>query len=492
MTDLASLTTIAQQAKALQSHQISSVELTQFYLDRIQQLDPQLNSYITVLKDKSLIQAQQADERLKTPAPPLCGIPIAVKDIFCTQDDKTSCGSKMLDNFISPYDATVISRLKEAGCIILGKTNMDEFAMGSSNETSFYGPVKNPWQLDCVPGGSSGGSAACVSANLATAAIGTDTGGSIRQPAAFCGITGLKPTYGRVSRFGMVAFASSLDQGGPMTKTAEDAALLLQTMAGHDAQDATSVATAVPDYLASLNKPLAGLRIGLAKEHLSSALNPHMAAIIHEVVQLLTQQGASVHHISLPHTDLSIPVYYLIAPAEASSNLSRYDGVRYGYRCDNPRDLTDLYCRSRGEGFGEEVKRRIMLGTYALSSGYYDAYYLHAQKVRQLISQDFVQAFEQVDLILGPTTPEPAFALNEKSHDPISMYLNDIYTISVNLAGLPALSMPAGQIKGLPVGVQLIGQHFAEAQLLNVAHQFQQLTTWHQAQPPLARGNNHE
>jgi aspartyl-tRNA(Asn)/glutamyl-tRNA(Gln) amidotransferase subunit A len=390
----------------------------------------------------------------------------------------------MLDNFISPYDATVVERLDAAGMVMLGKANMDEFAMGSSNETSFYGPVRNPWDRERVPGGSSGGSAAAVAARLSVAATGTDTGGSIRQPAALCGITGLKPTYGRISRYGMIAFASSLDQAGPMTRCAEDAALMLQAMAGFDPKDSTSADEPVPDYSAALNEPLAGLKIGLPKEYFGEGLDAAVAASVEDAVAEYKRLGAEVMEISLPNSALAVPTYYVVAPAECSSNLSRFDGVRFGYRCAEPRDLEDLYKRSRGEGFGDEVKRRIMIGTYALSAGYYDAYYLKAQKTRQLISEDFSRAFQKVDVIMGPTSPGTAFKLGEKADDPVTMYLNDIYTIATNLAGLPGLSLPVAPVKGLPVGLQLIGNYFAEARLLNLAHQYQMVTDWHRAVPP--------
>ena len=476
--------TVAELITDLKNKSISSVELTQAYLDQIQSLDQKFNSYITVTPEHALEQAKQADVRIAAGnATALTGIPIAQKDIFCTKNIKTSCASKMLDNFISPYDATVIEKFNNAGAVCLGKTNMDEFAMGSSNETSFYGEVKNPWNTKTVPGGSSGGSAAAVAAQLAPAATGTDTGGSIRQPAALCNLTGLKPTYGRVSRFGMIAFASSLDQAGPMTKTAEDAAILLNTMAGFDKRDSTSSDLPVPDYTANLNNNIRGLKIGLPKEFFDDGMDSEVSDVIQEAIATYKKAGAEFVDISLPNSGLSVPSYYVVAPAEASSNLSRFDGVRYGYRCENPVDLEDLYKRSRGEGFGEEVKRRIMIGTYALSVGFYDAYYLKAQRVRRLISQDFQKAFEKVDVILGPTTPTTAFNIGEKSNDPVTMYLSDIYTIAVNLAGLPGISIPAGFSKNMPVGLQLIGNYFDESQLLNVAHQYQQMTDWHKHTP---------
>ncbi|HSW69807.1 MAG TPA: Asp-tRNA(Asn)/Glu-tRNA(Gln) amidotransferase subunit GatA [Gammaproteobacteria bacterium] len=476
--------TIAELSRDLAAKKISSVELTQYFLDRIKNFDGKLNSFITVTEDEALKNAKHADEWIAAgKGGPLTGIPLAQKDIFCTQGIKTSCGSKMLDNFISPYDATVVSKFKEAGTVLLGKTNMDEFAMGSSNETSYHGPVKNPWDLQRIPGGSSGGSAAAVAAYLTPGATGTDTGGSIRQPAALSGITGIKPTYGRVSRYGMIAYASSLDQGGPMTRTAEDAAMLLNVMSGFDPRDSTSVDQPVPDYTAALNHSIAGLRIGLPKEFFDKGLDSEVAKTIETAIKEYEKLGATVQEIHLPNTALSIPAYYVIAPAECSSNLARFDGVRYGHRCDNPLDLEDLYKRSRSEGFGTEVKRRIMIGTYALSAGYYDAYYLKAQKVRGLIRRDFIEAFKKVDIIAGPTSPTAAFKLGEKTSDPISMYLSDIYTIAVNLAGLPGISIPAGLTHGLPVGLQLIGNYFAEAKLLNAAHQYQKVTDWHTRTP---------
>ncbi|MBX9586678.1 MAG: Asp-tRNA(Asn)/Glu-tRNA(Gln) amidotransferase subunit GatA [Gammaproteobacteria bacterium] len=472
--------TLAELSHDLAAKKVSSVEVTQFYLDRITQHNPTLNAFITVCNESALASAKEADKKIASgQASPLTGVPYAHKDIFCTDGIKTSCGSKMLDNFIAPYDATVTTKFKEAGLVMVGKTNMDEFAMGSSNENSFYGPVKNPWDLSRIPGGSSGGSAAAVAARLIPAATGTDTGGSIRQPASMCNITGIKPTYGRVSRFGMIAFASSLDQGGPFAQTAEDAALLLNVMAGHDEKDSTSVNRDVPDYTADLNKPLTGLTVGFAKEHFASGLENDVAVVIQEAINELKKLGATVKEISLPNTHLAVPAYYVIAPAECSSNLARFDGVRYGHRCENPKNLEELYCRSRGEGFGQEIKRRIIVGTYALSSGYYDAYYLRAQKIRRLICNDYQNAFNSVDIIVGPTAPSPAFKLGEKVDDPVSMYLSDIYTIGVNLAGLPGMSIPAGFVKSLPVGLQLIANYFEEYRLFNVAHQFQQATDWH-------------
>lgn len=477
--------TLAELSQGLSSGDFSSTELTQHYLDRINQLDSNYNSFITVTAEQALEQAKAADQlRAAGNASVLTGIPIAHKDIFCTKGVKTSCASKMLDNFLPPYNATVIEKFNQAGTVSLGKTNMDEFAMGSSNETSFYGPVKNPWDTDCVPGGSSGGSAAAVAAQLAPAATGTDTGGSIRQPAALCGITGLKPTYGRVSRYGMIAFASSLDQGGPMTRTAEDAALLLNVMSGFDGKDSTSIDREVPDYSASLNDSLEGTSIGLPKEYFGNGLDSNIEQAVQNAIKEYESLGATVKEISLPHTELAVPCYYVVAPAEASTNLSRYDGVRYGYRCDDPQDLQDLYTRTREEGFGDEVKRRILVGTYALSAGFYDAYYRKAQKIRRLIKNDFTNAFKEVDIIMGPTTPNPAFKLGEKTSDPVTMYLEDIYTIATNLAGLPGLSIPAGLVNGKPVGLQLIGNDWTEAKLLNASHQFQQATDWHQQTAP--------
>lgn len=487
MSDL-HLLSLGEQIHGLASGQFSSVELTQHYLARINALDGCLNSFITVTPELALAQATAADQRRADgQAHALTGIPIAQKDIFCTQGVKTSCGSKMLDNFIAPYNATVIEHSNAAGLVMLGKTNMDEFAMGSSNENSFYGAVKNPWSLDRVPGGSSGGAAAAVAADLAPLASGTDTGGSIRQPASFCGLTGLKPTYGRVSRFGMIAYASSLDQGGPMARDAFGCAQLLQVMAGHDSKDSTSVDQPVDDYIGDLNQSLKGLRIGVPKQYFADGLDAEVKAKIEAALQQLEALGATLVEINLSTTEAAIPAYYLIAPAEASSNLSRYDGVRYGHRCDAPTDLTDLYMRSRAEGFGTEVQRRILIGTYALSAGYYDAYYLKAQKVRRLIQQDFLKAFEQCDVIAGPTAPTTAYALGAKQ-DPVAMYLGDIYTIAVNLAGLPAISAPCGfDAAQLPIGLQLIGNYWREAQLLNIAHQYQQQTDWHRQRAPIAQ-----
>lgn len=477
--------TLAQLADGLRKKQFSSVELTQHFLARIAKLDPVYNAFITVTEAQALAQARAADQRLAAGAasPLLCGVPIAHKDIFCTQGVRTSCASKMLDNFIAPYNATLVEKYLDAGTVMLGKTNMDEFAMGSSNETSFYGPVKNPWDIRCVPGGSSGGSAAAVAARLAPAATATDTGGSIRQPAALCGLSGLKPTYGLVSRYGMIAFASSLDQAGPLARSAEDVALMLQVMAGFDRKDSTSIDQPIPDYTATLNHSLKGLRIGIPKEYFSAGLNPQTEQQVRNALKEFEKQGATLQEISLPHTHLSVPAYYVIAPAECSANLARFDGVRYGYRCDHPKDLEDLYKRSRAEGFGDEVKRRILVGTYCLSAGFYDAYYRKAQQVRQLIKKDFVEAFQNVDVIMGPTATAPAFQFGAKGNDPVAMYLEDIYTIATNLAGLPGMSIPCGFVDNKPVGLQIIGNFFAEARMLNIAHQYQQATDWHTRAP---------
>jgi aspartyl-tRNA(Asn)/glutamyl-tRNA(Gln) amidotransferase subunit A len=477
--------TLAELSLALRAGQVSSVELTQAYLARIERYQGELNAFISVTAPLALSQAADADKRRAAGrAGPLTGVPIAHKDIFCTQGEKTTCGSRMLANFVSPYDATVVERLKAAGVVMLGKTNMDEFAMGSSNETSYFGPVRNPWDITRVPGGSSGGSAAAVAARLCAAATATDTGGSIRQPAALCGVTGLKPTYGRVSRYGMIAFASSLDQGGLITHSAEDAALMLAAMAGFDERDSTSVELPVPDYSASLAQPLKGLKVGVLKEFFDKGLDRNVEQQIRTALEVLRSQGVVIKDVSLPNLPLSVPTYYVVAPAECSSNLARFDGVRYGHRCENPRDLMDLYRRSRGEGFGAEVKRRIMTGTYVLSAGYYDAFYLKAQRVRQLISGDFERAFHEVDVVIGPTTPTTAFELGAKTSDPVTMYLNDIYTIGANLAGLPAISVPCGVAQQLPVGLQIVGPHFGEERVLNVAHRYQLETDWHRQAPP--------
>jgi aspartyl-tRNA(Asn)/glutamyl-tRNA(Gln) amidotransferase subunit A len=476
--------TLAELAKKLRAKEFSVTELTQALLARVEASQPTLNAFVTVTREQALAQARQADAAFAAgKAGPLTGLPLAHKDIFCTAGIKTSCGSKMLDNFVSPYDATVVEKLNAAGMVTLGKTNMDEFAMGSSNETSFYGPVKNPWDLKLVPGGSSGGSAAAVAARVAPIATATDTGGSIRQPASLCGVTGIKPTYGRVSRFGMIAFASSLDQGGLIGLSAEDCAMVLEAMSGFDTRDSTSVDTPVPNYVAELDKPLAGLKIGLISEFFGGGLDAHVEKLIRDALQVYEKLGAKLVEVKLPALPLSVPTYYVVAPAEASSNLARFDGVRYGYRAKDPKDLMDLYKRSRGEGFGAEVKRRIMTGTYVLSAGYYDAYYLKAQRVRQLINQDFKRAFEQVDVLIGPTAPDVAFPIGAKADDPIQMYLNDIYTIGANLAGVPGVSIPCGFVRDLPVGMQICGPHFGEARLLNVAHAFQKETDWHKRIP---------
>ncbi|MGQ9685483.1 MAG: Asp-tRNA(Asn)/Glu-tRNA(Gln) amidotransferase subunit GatA [Thiobacillaceae bacterium] len=464
----------------------SSVELCQDYLARIERLNPILNAFITVDAERTLQDARAADARRAAgDTAPLLGVPIAHKDIFCAEGWLTTCGSRMLANFVSPYDAHVIERFKAAGMPCLGKTNMDEFAMGSSNETSHFGPVKNPWDARAVPGGSSGGSAAAVAARMCPAATGTDTGGSIRQPAALTGITGLKPSYGVVSRYGMIAFASSLDQAGPMAPSAEDCAWLMNVMAGFDARDSTSLKREPEDYTRDLTRPLDGLRIGLPREYFGAGLAADVGRAVEAAIAEYRRLGAKTVEVSLPNTRLSVPVYYVLAPAEASSNLSRYDGVRYGYRAPEYADLTDMYERTRAQGFGAEVKRRIMIGTYVLSHGYYDAYYLKAQKIRRLIAQDFVRAFETCDVIMGPTTPTTAFDLKAKSADPVQMYLSDIYTIAVNLAGLPGMSIPCGfGDDGRPVGLQIIGDYFSEARMLNVAHQYQLATDWHTRTPP--------
>ena len=476
--------TLTELSDALAAKQISARELTEHYLGRIEQLDSDLNAFVTVTAEQALAQADAADERRAGgAATPLTGIPIAHKDIFCTTGVKTSCGSRMLDNFVSPYNATVVTNLEEAGVVMLGKTNMDEFAMGSSNETSFYGPVRNPWDLERVPGGSSGGSAAAVAAGLCSGATGTDTGGSIRQPAALTGLTGLKPTYGRASRYGMIAFASSLDQAGTLTRSAADAALLIQAMAGFDANDSTSLADPVPDYVAELESPWERLRIGVPENFFDDGLDADNAAAVRASLDAFEKLGATIKSVQLEHVHLSVPVYYVVAPAEASSNLSRFDGVRFGHRAEGADDLIEFYMRTRAEGFGAEVKRRILTGTYVLSAGYYDAYYLQAQKARQLIADDFNRAFAEVDLIAGPTTPTPAFSIGQKVGDPIEMYLNDIYTIGANLAGLPAMSIPCGFVNGLPVGLQLIAPHLAEGRLLKAAHHFQLETDWHLQMP---------
>lgn len=469
----------------LNDKKISSVELTTEYLKQIRSLNTEFNAFITIDEAQSLEQARQADQLIATGnASPLTGIPIAQKDIFCTKGWLTTCGSKMLANFTAPYDATVIERFNQVGAVNIGKTNMDEFAMGSSNETSFFGPVKNPWDIHAVPGGSSGGSACAVAAGMAPAATGTDTGGSIRQPAALCGISGIKPTYGLVSRFGMIAFASSLDQGGPMARSAEDLAMMLNVMVGFDERDSTSLQREVEDYCRDLERPLSGLRIGLPKEYFEQGLSDEVAYAVKQAIDEYQKLGANIIEVSLPNAKLSIPVYYVIAPAEASSNLSRFDGVRYGYRAEQYVNLDDMYKKTRAQGFGQEVKRRILIGTYVLSHGYYDAYYIKAQKLRRLIANDFTDVFKQCDVLMGPTTPTVAFDLGEKCDDPIQMYLSDIYTSSVNLAGLPGMSIPIGfGKKSRPIGLQIIGNYFKEAQMLNVAHQYQKVTDWHLQTP---------
>ena len=476
--------TLVQIAKDLAAGKYSSREITQDIIADIKARDTVYNSFISLSEDLALGQADAADARIKVGnADILTGVPFAHKDLFCTQGHTTTAASKMLANFVPPYESTVGQRLLSAGAVCVGKTNMDEFAMGSSNESSFFGAVKNPWDLNAVPGGSSGGSAAAVAAGFVPAATGTDTGGSIRQPASFCNLTGIKPTYGRVSRFGIIAYASSLDQAGPMCQTAEDAAIMLNAMAGFDEQDSTSVQQETPDFTAELNLPLHGLKVGLPKEFFGPGLNPQVAECIMAAVKEIEKLGAQIIDISLPNLELSIPAYYVIAPSEASSNLSRFDGVRYGYRCDKPENLMDLYCRTRAEGFGTEVKRRIMVGTYALSEGYYDAYYVKAQRIRRLIKDDFARALSQVDVIMGPVAPTPAFDLGSNTKDPVAMYLEDIYTLSANMAGIPAMSAPAGFVNGRPVGLHIMGNYFAEAKLLNIAHQYQQVTDWHLKTP---------
>ena len=464
----------------LVNKEFSSTEILNLLLDRINTIGKPLNAFITITAEQAMDDASKADKIIaKGNANSLTGLPIAHKDLFCTRDVLTSCASRMLNNFISPYDAAVVEKLSDAGAVMVGKTNMDEFAMGSSNETSYFGSVHNPWNDKLSPGGSSGGSAAAVAARLVPAATGTDTGGSIRQPAALTGTTGIKPTYGRVSRYGMVAFASSLDQGGVITRSSEDAALLLGIISGFDERDSTSSEEQVPDYLSTINNPIKGLRIGYIRQHFDEGLEKNNEKLINKAIEVFKEQGAKFIEIDMPNIDLSVPTYYVVSSAECSSNLSRFDGIRFGYRAKEYTDLAQLYCRTRGDGFGAEVKRRLMTGTYVLSAGYYDAYYLKAQKVRQLISRDFKSAFEEVDVILGPTTPTPAFALGEKIEDPITMYLNDIYTIGANLAGLPGMSVPCGFVDNLPVGLQIIGPHFSEEVLLRCAHQYQLLTDWH-------------
>ena len=476
--------TLTELKAGLQAKDFSARELTEHFLDRVQARDGELNSFVTVTGEQALAQADAADQAIAAGDHRLLtGLPIAHKDIFCTEGVRTSCGSRMLDNFVAPYTATAVERMAAQGAVMLGKTNMDEFAMGSSNETSFYGPVRNPWDTERVPGGSSGGAAACLAARLAPGATGTDTGGSIRQPAALNGVTGLKPTYGRVSRWGMIAFASSLDQAGPLGLSAADCALMLQAMAGHDEKDSTCLNEPVDDYLGALDQSVDGLKIGVPEEFFPDNLDGAIADNAREAMRELEKQGAKLVKLSLPSIKLSVPAYYVIAPAEASSNLSRFDGVRFGYRCEDPKDLEDLYKRSRSEGFGAEVKRRILVGTYALSAGYYDAYYKRAQRVRRLIRDDFARAFKEVDVLMGPTSPETAFKLGAKADDPVKMYMADVFTIAVNLAGLPALSMPSGFVDGLPAGTQVIGNYFQEGRILNVAHRYQMATDWHQRIP---------
>ena len=475
---------VREMSEKLKNRSLKSVDLTQHYLNRIEKYDSSINAFITVTPELAIEMAKAADKMLDAgEGGLLTGIPIAHKDIFCVDGVRVTCGSKMLSNFVSPYDANVVEKLKAEGMPILGKTNMDEFAMGSSSESSHFGATKNPWDLEAVPGGSSGGSAAVISAGLAPFATGTDTGGSIRQPASFCGITGIKPTYGTVSRYGMIAYASSFDQGGSMARSAEDSAWLLDAMAGFDERDSTSSELTAQNFSAELNNSIKGLKIGVPKEYFGEGLDTEVADIINNAIAELEKQGAEIIEVSLPNKDLAVPAYYILAPAEASSNLSRFDSVRYGYRCENPQDLEDMYTRSRSEGFGAEVKRRIMVGSYALSAGYYDAYYLKAQKIRRIVRDDFSNAFKDCDVIVGPVAPSPAFKIGEKSDDPISMYLADLYTIPVNLAGMPAMSVPAGRVNGLPVGLHLIGNYHSEAKLLNVAHQYQQTTDWHKQMP---------
>jgi aspartyl-tRNA(Asn)/glutamyl-tRNA(Gln) amidotransferase subunit A len=480
-------TTLVELRNAIAVGKYSALQVTQAYLDRIERYNPQLNAYDQVLAEQALERAKQVDAGKVQGE--LAGVPIALKDNLCTQYARTTCSSKMLEHFHAPYDAAAVRKLHEAGAVILGKTNLDEFAMGSSTENSAMGATRNPWDVNCVPGGSSGGSAVTVAASLASAALGSDTGGSIRQPAALCGVVGLKPTYGRVSRHGLIAFASSLDQIGPLTRSVQDAALLLQVIAGHDAQDSTSANAPVPDYLAQVDKPVKNLRIGIAKQYLSDQNHEAVSQAVEHAKEIFQDAGAEVVQVDLPHTEYGIPTYYIVATAEASSNLARYDGIHYGHRAKHADDLVDLYARSRSEGFGPEVKRRIMLGTYALSSGYYDAYYLRAQKVRRLIKRDFDQAFETCDVILCPTTTSGAFRFGDKSDDPLAMYLNDVYTVNANLAGIPGLSLPGGftsQGQGrLPVGIQLLGPAFSESLLLRLGHMYQQATNYHQHHPDL-------
>ncbi len=482
--------TALEQLQALETGELSARELVRAYLDRIERFDRHVQAFLLVDADGALEQAAEVDrkrargERLG----PLAGIPVALKDVLCTEGQRTTCASKILQNFIPPYDATVVRKLKEADAILIGKTNMDEFAMGSSTENSAFQVTRNPWDLERAPGGSSGGSAAAVAACFAPLAIGSDTGGSIRQPAALCGVVGLKPTYGRVSRYGLVAFASSLDQIGPFAFDVRDTALLLGVIAGHDPYDSTSVDRPVPDYLASVDEPIEGLRVGVVREWLAEGVDPEVASAVRDAVEVFQRLGADVCDISLPHSKYGIPAYYIVAPAEASSNLARYDGVHYGYRADGYDDMIDMYCRTRSEGFGAEVKRRIMLGTYALSAGYYDAYYLKALKVRRVIREDFDRAFERVDIILGPTSPTPAFRLGERLADPLSMYLSDVYTVTANLAGIAGISVPCGFTRdGLPIGLQLLAPPFEEERLLRAARMYERETDWHRRRADLER-----
>lgn len=480
--------TLMEASELIRTGEASSVEVTKSVLSRIDKLDGKLNSYITVLGDSSLRSAENADKQIASGnyKGRLHGIPIGVKDIFAMRGVRTTCGSRILENFVSPYDSTVVRKLENDGAVILGKCNMDEFAMGSSTETSYFGPTMNPWDLERVPGGSSGGSAAAVAASLCFASVGTDTGGSIRQPAALCGVVGMKPTYGRVSRFGMIAFASSLDQGGPITKSVEDAAILMNSICGHDLKDSTSVDVSVPDYSACLKDDLRGVRIGVPKEYFVEGIDGEVEHAVRIAIALVEDLGGDIVEISLPHTEYAVSAYYIIAPSEASSNLARYDGVRYGFRMSESKSLLDMYKESRAAGFGDEVKRRIMIGTYGLSAGYYDAYYLKAQRVRTLIREDFDRAFKGVDVIMTPTSPEAAFRLGEKSNDPLKMYLSDIFTIPCNLAGLPGISLPCGFTKsGLPIGLQILGRPFDEETILRVAYTYEKHTNWRERKPPI-------
>ena len=487
MTDNALLfDSVSVLTQRLRNRAVSSEELTRACLEQIEAHNEALNAVVTVCAEQAMDSAREADKAIaKGDIAPLTGIPLLHKDIFCTNGVRTTCGSRMLERFVPAYDATVVAKMQAEGAVMLGKCNMDEFAMGSSNETSFFGAVKNPWDLNCVPGGSSGGSAAALAAGMAPLVTGTDTGGSIRQPASLCGVTGLKPTYGRVSRLGIIAFASSLDQAGPMARTAEDCAIALTAMSGIDAGDSTSADLPVPDFHAGLNHDIQGLRIGLPREYFNEDLDPDVRDRVMAALSVLEQAGATLVDIELPHSHYAVATYYVIAPAEASANLARYDGVRFGYRCDEPADLEDLYLRSRSEGFGEEVQRRILVGTYALSAGFYDAYFNKAQQVRRVITEDFTRAFDSVDVIAGPAAPGVAFEFGAKQQDPVAMYMEDIYTLAVNLAGLPGLSTPAGLINGMPVGLQLIGKPFDEQTILNAAHRLQSDADWHTARPQL-------